>query len=69
MNEHGIHAFLYRELGEVRYNDLVLRANTPVKRSKAEREEMYQHYKAQLQYCRRRRMDGETGLIEFVEWD
>ena len=68
-NPHEHRAFVHRELGEVRYNDLVLRANTPVKRSKAEREEMYQHYKAQLQYCRRRRMDGETGLIEFVEWD
>ena len=68
-NPHDHRSFVYQQLGEVRYDLLVLRANTPVKRTKAERAEMLAHFKAQLEYMRRRRREGEVGLIEFVEWD
>ena len=39
------------------------------KYTKAELEEMYQHYKAQLKYMDRRRGEGTLGWLEFVAWD
>jgi len=68
-NPHDHKSFVFKQLGEVRYDDLVLRANGVCKRTKAERKEMLDHFKAQLKYMKRRRMEGEIGLIEFVEWD
>lgn len=40
-----------------------------MKYTKADLEEMYQHYVAQLKYMEKRRKDGETGYIDFVGWD
>ena len=40
-----------------------------MKYTRAELEEMYIHYKAQLAYMERRRKEGETGYIDFVGWD
>ena len=68
-NPHEFRSWVYKQLGESRYDDLVLRANSVCKRTKAERKEMLAHFKAQLEYIRKRRKEGETGLIEFVEWD
>jgi hypothetical protein len=69
-NPHEFSTWVKGQLGETRYDELVLRANAPLKRTKAERKEMLEHFKAQLAYIeRRRREKGETGLVEFVEWD
>ena len=57
------------QLGVTRYDDLVLRANKPRKYTKADKKEMLEHFKAQLAYMRKRRMKGEVGVIEFVEFD
>jgi hypothetical protein len=57
------------QLGETRYDWLMRRHNQVVKYTKADLEEMYQHYKAQLAYLERRRRDGEKGYIDFVGWD
>jgi hypothetical protein len=62
-------AFLRKALGDTRFDELVLRGNKPRKYTPQEREEMYVHYKAQLEYLERRRRDGETGVIEFTSWD
>ena len=57
-------------LGETRYDDLVLRAKAPKKYTKADKEEMVAHYRAQLKAIRRRRAEkGEIGYIDFVNWD
>ena len=68
-NPHEFKAWVEGQLGETRYDDLVLRAHAPRKRNKAERKEMQEHFKAQLVYMRKRRMKGEVGLLQFVEWD
>ena len=69
-NPHEFRSFMFKHLGEPNYDELVLRANTPYKRSKFEKKEMEAHFKAQLAYIRRRRREnGETGVIPFVEWD
>jgi hypothetical protein len=53
-----------------RFNDLTLRANSVHKYTKSDKEEMLVHLKAQLDYIRRRRAEkGETGYIDFVDWD
>lgn len=68
-NPHEHYAFVYGQLGEPRYDSLVLRAHAPMKRTKAEWDELYEHLKAQLAYLRRRRKEGEVGLVEFMEFD
>ena|SRR5210317_1120088 len=66
---HDHKSWVFKQLGEPRYDDLVLRANSVCKRTKAERKEMLEHFKAQLEYLKRRRREGEIGVIEFTEWD
>ena len=39
------------------------------KYTKADKEEMYQHYKAEYERVRKLRMAGETGNIEVVPFD
>jgi hypothetical protein len=56
-------------LGETRYDWLMRRHNQVVKYTRAELEDMYQHYKAQLVYMERRRKEGELGYLDFVSWD
>lgn len=68
-NPHEFTAWVKDRLGDVNYEALVKRRNQICKRPKAEKEEMYQHFKAQLKYMQRRRAQGETGYIDFVEWD
>jgi len=66
---HYFTAWVKDRLGDVRYEELVQRHNRIVKRTNAERDEMYKHFKAQLKYLQRRRAKGERGYIDFVEWD
>jgi len=56
-------------LGETRYDELTLRANKPRKYSKLDQKEMLAHFKAQLEYMKRRRRDGGVGYIDFVDFD
>ncbi|KKL64528.1 hypothetical protein LCGC14_2164040, partial [marine sediment metagenome] len=51
------------------FDALVQRANTVYKIIKVEKEERYQHYKAQLKYMERRRKEGAIGWLDFVAWD
>ena len=58
------------DLGDDRYDALIKRGQSICKRTKPEKEEMYQHLRAQMKYMlRRRRKEGETGWLEFVAWD
>ena len=66
---HDFKLWVQSQLGETRYDALVLRANAVCKRPKGEEKKMREHFKAQLEYIRRRRRDGEVGIIEFAEWD
>ena len=56
-------------LGDTRYDWLLRRHNQVVKYTKADLEDMYIHYKAQLAYLEKRRMKGDLGYIDFVSWD
>jgi len=66
---HEFKSWVFKQLGETRYDWLTARANAPRKYSKAERREMQIHFAAQLAAIRRRRSKGELGIIEFVDWD
>lgn len=66
---HKFKAWVFKQLGETRYDELTLRANKPRKYTKADRKEMQTHYKAQLVYIRKRRSNGDLGYIDFVNWD
>ena len=57
------------KLGDVRYDWLMERHNQTVKYTKADKEEMYQHYKAQLAYMQRLRKEGDTGYLPLCGWD
>ncbi len=61
--------FARAELGETRYNWLMRRHNQTMKYTKADLEDMYQHYRSQLIYLEKRRMKGHIGYIDFVSWD
>jgi len=61
--------FIRMELGPDRFDALVQRANTVYKITKAEKEERYQHYRAQFKYMERRRKEGAIGWLDFVAWD
>ena len=54
--------------GDSNYADIKRRAWEVRKFTKAEREEMYQHYKAQLKYMQRRRLEGAEGVLPIVTW-
>jgi hypothetical protein len=63
-------AWVQEQMHDDRFNDLTLRANSVHKYTKSDKEEMLVHLKAQLDYIRRRRAEkGETGYIDFVDWD
>jgi tRNA U54 and U55 pseudouridine synthase Pus10 len=68
-NPHDFRSWVFKQLGETRYDDLVLRANKPRKYSKAEKKERLEHFEAQLRNLKKRRANGELGYIEFVDWD
>lgn len=58
-----------RILGEPNREDVRRLANCIRKYTKAEKQEMLEHYKAQLKYMERRRAQGEKGYIDFVGFD
>ena len=68
-NPHEFAVWVKDQLGDVRYDELVRRKGRTCKRPKVEQDEMRDHFKAQYEYLRRRRDKGETGYIDFVEWD
>ena len=68
-NPHDFADWVRNQLGDTRYDELKLRANGVRKYTKADKEDMKKHFKAQLEYIKRRRSEGETGYIDFCEWD
>lgn len=63
------HDWARRTLGDVRFDELRLRANRAIKYTKADKEEMYQHYKKELERLKKLRKEGKTGYLEFVAYD
>ena len=66
---HEFTAWVFKQLGETRYDWLTTRAHTPKKYSKKDRKEMQTHFEAQLEDIRQRRREGQIGIIEFIDWD
>lgn len=60
--------FCRRVLGDENYDDAKRRTWEVRKFTKAEKEEMYQHYKAQLKYLERLRAEGAVGVLPVVSW-
>lgn len=56
-------------LGDGEYEDCARLANEIRKYTKVEKAEMLEHYKAQLKYMDKRRVDGEIGYLDFVSYD
>ena len=61
--------WVFKELGELLYDELTLRANAVMKYTPSDRKEMKAHFSAQLEYLKKRRKNGATGYIDFSEWD
>lgn len=55
-------------LGEGTVQILAELLRTPVKYTKADKEEAYQHYKKEKERIKKLRMQGVTGRIEFTGW-
>ena len=62
-------AWVRRELGDTRFDDLVLRANGHMKYMPADRFEMNVHYREQLKLMERQRADGVIGYIDLLSWN
>lgn len=58
-----------KQLGGTRFDELTMRAHKPIKYTKADKEEMYQHYKKELERLKKLRKEGKTGYLEFVAYD
>ena len=61
--------FKRKELGDTRFDELTLRGNSTMKRTKSDMDELYAHYKAQLAYMQRLRAEGQTGYLVLTSWD
>ncbi len=66
---HEFKSWIFEVIGELNYDELTLRANEVCKRTKVEKKEMTMHFKAQRDYIKKRRANGDTGYIDFSEWD
>ena len=62
-------AWVRNQLGDGAFDRLREAHNTVVKRTKAEKEELYAHLKEELKKIQEKRKNGETGYIDFVEFD
>lgn len=62
-------AFKRKKLGDVRYDELVERANKPRHTPKSELKEISAHYRAQFRYMKRKRKEGERGNLPIVRYD
>ena len=62
-------AWARSQLGDTALESLGERHHRIVRRRKKEKEEMYQHFKAEYKALMDKRKAGETGYISFVEWD
>lgn len=62
-------AWAKSQMSEDTFDELTLRANGVKKYYKADLEEMLEHMEAQLAYLNRRRSNGETGYIDFCDYD
>ena len=66
-DEHS--AWVCRELGDTRFDALVLKANGHRKYTPADRWEMNKHYNNELNRLLNERMNGVTGYITLVSFD
>jgi len=62
-------AWVRGQLGDIRFDELVLRANGHRKYTPFDRYEMNVHYKAQLVKMQKQRMKGEQGWLVLTSWD
>ena len=68
-NPHEFAEWVREEIGGVRYDELMLRANSVKKYTKADRKDMLAHFKGERERILQARALGKTGYIDFVEWD
>lgn len=62
-------AWIRSYLGDERYSELCFKAKQIVKRTKVEKEELYQHLKAELARLQELRAQGETGVLYVTPFD
>ena len=58
-----------RYLGPVLFDELHKKHNQIKKWTKADKESMYQHYKAELERLKSLRDNGKTGVLELVAYE
>ena len=61
--------FVFGQLGEVLFDELMQKKQTFCRRRKADMEELYQHYRAEYKRLVLLRKGGENGRIEFIGYD
>ena len=61
--------FLRGFMGDSNYDEAKRLAWASRKYTKAEQKEIREHYKAQLTYLKRLRMEGKLGVLPLVSWD
>lgn len=66
-DEHA--AWVRRQLGDVRFDELVRRANTPRKVTPLDRLEMNAHFRAELERIANLRAMGLVGYVEATSYD
>jgi len=62
-------AWVLATFGEGYCTALKTRRNAILKLSKPEKEDLYQFMKAELERLKERRNEGETGRLEFRDWE
>ena len=67
-NPHEFSLWIENHLGETLRDQVRLRFNQPKKFYKAEKQEMLDHYKSELDRIKKLRKDGQKGRIEVVNW-
>ncbi len=61
--------FMEAHLGEIKYEDLMVRLHGTVKYTPYNRWEMNVHYAAQWKYMKRLRLEGRVGTLPLAAWD
>lgn len=61
--------WIRKYLGDTLFDELHRKHNQIKKWSKAEKEEMYQHYRSELKRLEQLRAEGEEGVLSVVPWD
>jgi hypothetical protein len=69
-DDHHEHVSLFKRLlGETRYDWLIQRKQQIVRYREADKKAIREHFRAQIEHMRIRRLKGDVGVLELVSYD